>query len=124
MNCKPGDLAIITGLHPAVDAANGRIVRLADAAPVSVNGEPAWILAERVEVVLLANGRSFNQQFWIGETVWFDRLQDKYLRPIRDSDGEDEMLRLAGKPSTADRITAMRQALKRPRLDVSEVPQQ
>lgn len=94
MNCKPGDLAWIVGLHPSLAEAEGRIVQLVDAPPVMHEGEPSWQLAKRVDITLVGNGRRGGQRFYIGESVWFDQLQDKYLRPIRDpgDDAQDETL--------------------------------
>lgn len=95
MNCKPGDLAVIVGMPPALAEARDKVVRLANEAPEFLNGEPIWRLTKRVGVVLVDNARRNGVKFYIGESVWFDRLQDKYLRPIRDpgDDARDEMLR-------------------------------
>lgn len=102
MNCKPGDLAWIVGLHPSLAEAEGRIVQLVDAPPVMYDGEPTWQLAKRVDITLVGNGRRGDQRFYIGESVWFDQLQDKYLRPIRDpgDDAQDETLSWLPVPST------------------------
>lgn len=88
MNCKPGDLARIVGLHPALSEAQDRVVLLANEAPVIQSGEAYWRLTKRVEFVLTGNGRCGDTDFYIGEAVWFDMLQDKYLRPIRNP-GDD-----------------------------------
>jgi hypothetical protein len=96
MNCKAGELARVTSIHPALADAEDRIVRVVEACVVA--GEPAWVLEERVCFVATGNFKSLGKSFYIGTPVFFDRLQDKYLRPIRDTDGEDEMLRIAGHP--------------------------
>lgn len=95
MNCKPGDLAVIVDMPPALAEARDRFVRLTNEPPEILNGEPIWRLTERVCFVLVGNGQRNGVKFYIGESLWFDRLQDKYLRPIRDpgDDAKDEMLR-------------------------------
>ena len=107
MNCKPGDLAWIVGLHPSLGEAEGRIVQLVDAPPVVYEGEPSWQLTKRVDITLVGNGRLGDQRFYLGESVWFDQLQDKYLRPIRDpgDDASDETLEWLPVPSR-DEVTA------------------
>ncbi len=100
LNCKPGDLARIVGMHPSLAEANDRIVKLQQLPPVVTDGLPSWRLTERVELVMVGNGRRGHTSFWIGESVWFDEIPDKYLRPIRGTDGDDETLAWAGKPGT------------------------
>ena len=79
MNCKPGDLALcVGGDDPALI---GRIFRITSACPVHINhwdtDPPAYV-------------------YWCPGVA--ASLGDSTLRPIRDNDGEDEMLRIAGKP--------------------------
>lgn len=80
MNCKPGDLAVIVRAISEWQHV-GKIVRVLRL--VELEGENCW----RTEPEL----RTADGRYWIG---W----RDRNLRPIRDSDGEDEMLRIAGKP--------------------------
>lgn len=104
MNCKPGDLAVIVGTV-LVPQNNGKIVRVVRRA---VPGEVVSFCGIKVH---LRDDRT--DSWWIeseGSDLGFllandhivqcrERpLGDKYLRPIRDSDDEDEMLRIAGKP--------------------------
>lgn len=88
MNCKPGDLARIVDLHPALSEVRDRIVQLTDEPPVMQDGEAYWRLTKRVDFVLTGNGRRGDANFYIGESVWFDMLQDRLLRPIRNP-GDD-----------------------------------
>ena len=80
MNCKPGDLAVIVGFrsHPEL---NGIILTVVEAVAPNI-----WLCSgheiERVSEIY-------------GTRPW---IYDEKLRPIRDSDGEDETLSWAGKP--------------------------
>lgn len=100
MNCRPGDLARCVGLPEVLRAANDRFVRLSNSPAVMLDGDWTWALAEPMEIVLLGNCTQGGVKFWIGETVVVTELQDEYLRPIRDQPGEDEILRIAGRPVT------------------------
>ena len=86
MNCKPGDLAIhIGGVLGAKSRNAGKIVRC-----VRLIGEvPGWS-GNRWEI---EGGPIFGALGSIAH-----HADDAYLRPIRDNPGEDEMLRIAGKP--------------------------
>lgn len=84
MRCKVGDMAII--VRADIDpGCVGRVVRVV-ALRIAM-GELAW----QVEPPVYwhdSHGDAF-------EVMWDDRD----LRPIRESDGEDEVLRLAGRPA-------------------------
>ena len=92
MNCKKGDLAVVVR---SKFGNLGRIVqclRLAtkedhEAYNVFFDNDPTWILDVPVNC-------SFSTA---------PLITDKQLRPLRDSNGEDEMLRIAGKP---ERVSA------------------
>ena len=88
MNCKPGDLAIV--VHTCKQ--QGRItrcIRLATEQDVTLqrmyfpNGRPVWVVEHEFQYTFLR------------ATL----ILDAYLRPLRDSDGEDQILTRAGKPS-------------------------
>ncbi len=90
MNCKPGDLAVVVW-GPSV----GAIVNVLESATSDENPEPCWLC------VCL--------QFmdaWNYEVDGYSRIgpgdnviaEDQALRPLRGDEGEDEMLRIAGKP--------------------------
>lgn len=74
MNCKQGDLAVVANITwPDVTPYLGRIVRC-----IYLDDMGGWFTEPELE-----KGRS---------------IFDGALRPIRDNDGEDEILRIAGKP--------------------------
>lgn len=77
MNCQKGDLAYI--LKPA--SLYGKIVNCVDLTLNSFN-EPTWIVDEP----------------FIYHGFKIERVEDEYLRPIRPSNEQDEMLRIAGLP--------------------------
>ena len=93
MNCKPGDLAYVT---KAGSPNLGRVVHVV----MPYDGRTSF------------RGRPYSQpegSAWIVEggglvipndltPVPWHMVEDKFLRPIRDNDGEDETLTWAGKP--------------------------
>lgn len=80
MKCKPGDLVILTGCDaPALRHYVGSIRTVRQPCDVWPN---SWDLDPKV---IGSNGL---------EASW----ADKDLIPIRDNDGEDEMIRIAGLP--------------------------
>ena len=88
LNCKQGDVALILR---SLAGNEGRVVqclRLATTAEVRKDKMP-W-----------------RGSVWVTDTLFrvtYGRptclYQDAWMRPLRDSDGEDEMLRLVGKPA-------------------------
>jgi hypothetical protein len=74
MNCKPGDLAYTVGCRNAPEV-NGHVVEV-----VELVGPACWLV--RGEFI------ERNAAMWGVRPHVFD----KYLRPIRDNDGEDETL--------------------------------
>ena len=97
MNCKPGDLAVFVKAHNQEN--NGLIVRV-----------ERWVQAEerysaryyagRAGWLVVSEGRPMKCVLHDGEVVYTQGAValDYMLKPLRDSDGEDEMLRIAGKP--------------------------
>ena len=93
MNCRPNELAVIastagrTGLQRRiVEELIGTPVRVI--APYLLCGEPAWRIEQEINIL-------------IGDVpAAVVGIADAVLRPLRDGDGEDEMLRIAGKPVT------------------------
>ena len=94
LNCQAGDLAIVKA--PASPKNRGKVVlcvRLATAEELDehwfTNDDgPVWFVTPN-----LVSSR------------WGDEIplcRDKSLRPLKWDDGEDEMLRIAGKPVTHD----------------------
>lgn len=89
MNCKPGDLAIVVKSEFCNEGKIVTCIRLASDADLAQYGygSQGWVhwLVDRV--ISSGNGRPC------------PFMPDKYLRPIRPGEGEDEMLRIAGKPT-------------------------
>jgi hypothetical protein len=87
MNCKQGDLAVFVRSEAGNEGVIVRCLRLATTKELADNLFP-------VDVPRWVVDRGIN-------TTWGRFLpfaSDKSLRPIRPGDGEDEMLRIAGKP--------------------------
>lgn len=87
MNCKPGDLAMLVFSRVGNEGKIFTVIRLATAGEVS-----DWRLNPRLT-------------WWaISEPIrsswgdYFEYAPDEFLRPIRDQDGTDEMIRIAGLP--------------------------
>jgi len=97
MNCKPGDLALWVTRGALVEvielthdgdietSVSGRRVRIINDSP-----DPAW------RIRILGGPQSSNSL--PGLAFREMSVFDKSLRPLRDNDGEDEILRIAGKP--------------------------
>ena len=84
MNCRPNDLAVIVRGVPAENI--GKVITVTELFPfIGIN---AW----RYEGARLLGEYG-------GECFAVD---DKALRPIRDQDGTDEILRIAGKPQSIE----------------------
>lgn len=107
MNCKQGDLAIVMSSIVPNSPNIGKIVRCLEFIPANttiripgrVTACDGWL----TDVPLV----QFNM---LGIAHGQDNFAaDKFLRPIRDNDGEDETLTWAGKPE-AETITAERLA--------------
>jgi len=109
MNCKKGDLAYVVGPCPT-PGLSGRFVvverrRAGAEIFISVEGqlarldgdEPCWVCRP-------ASGQTLPWVciggLWDGKVFEFEErpIADSALRPIRDTDDEDEMLRIVGKP--------------------------
>lgn len=101
MNCKPGDLARLVNLPRALSNAADRFVKLKDQPPVLIDGDMGWELEERVNFNMHGQATRNGVLFMHGDAVYFDVMQDRYLRPIRDpgDDAVDEMVQRLGKPA-------------------------
>ena len=99
MNCKKGDLAVIVRQAPLDPRSLGAIVEVVETGPTikfHVLGGgvfPSWFVRSK-EPFVMHNGRK--------STYFF--VPDALLRPIRDNDGQDEMLRIAGLPKTLETV--------------------
>jgi hypothetical protein len=91
MNCKPGDLAIVVSPRAKNAGKIGRCVSRYDGPWLDGEG-PGWVLDG---TVLYRHD---------GTRKRINVIMDKWLRPIRDNDGEDEMLRIAGKPREVETL--------------------
>lgn len=92
LNCKPGDLAIVVR---SAAGNEGKIVQCLKVHPSGVGGlfrfyGPVWEIDRPLKTL---------RKTPVG-TVEGERFfaPDICLHPIRDNDGEDEMLRIAGRP--------------------------
>lgn len=100
LNCKPGDLAIVVRANDGVSGIIGSVVRVT--VPHVINGKPAWRLETPLSCVMRMGGRACGVRVKAGEFVQIDGVPDAWLKPLRDSDGEDEMLRIAGRPNVLE----------------------
>lgn len=90
MNCKQGDLAVVVR---AVNRKNiGKLCRCLKL----IHGK---LFIDPDGVARPYDTWETDAKFhcWDGSNTRY--VQDEKLKPIRDSDGEDEMLRITGKPS-------------------------
>ncbi len=91
LNCKPGDLAVIVRSVAGNEGKIARCLRLHTSGTEDLdgkhirnaNGGPRWVVEGDIRSI---------------EGFRLFTVPDAYLRPIRDSDGEDEILRLVGRP--------------------------
>lgn len=99
MNCKQGDLAVYVGRPVyAIDDASGDRVCVVRAGmifrcvePTVLLCEPAWKIDPVHVNIVFPSGSTFEADI--------DACTDDDLRPLRESDGEGEMQRIAGLPS-------------------------
>ena len=87
MNCKQGDLAIV---KRSAAGNEGKIVRCLH----MVMGNGTWGYGPRWVTDPQLQGTHPSQQF----------VLDSCLRPIRGTEGQDEMLRIAGMPVTLEPV--------------------
>ncbi|KPF66098.1 hypothetical protein IP84_16935 [beta proteobacterium AAP99] len=108
MNCKPGDLAVVvrTIATPELLGRIVRVDRLAQPGDVSKDGRCFFASSPVLAWFVCADGAELpTRDIFTGELFWVSErpVRDDCLRSIRDSDGEDEILRLIGKP---EKVTA------------------
>jgi hypothetical protein len=98
LNCKQGDLAVIVRSTNGNEGKVLTCLRLATFSEVSAQGFtgwgwPVWVTDAQIPCV------------WGYMTELYP---DDRLRPLRDSDGQDEMLRLVGLPNVDTPLAAQR----------------
>lgn len=99
MNCKPGDLAIITRDGEGLRGFRDRIVKLKDQPPHTFSGVVVWEFEDTVAGIATAFVRDpLGTLTAPGQTVVVYAWPDDSLRPIRDQPGDDETLAWAGRP--------------------------
>lgn len=99
LNCKPGDLAVVVRHAGRIEADGqfvevpplGLIVRCVHA---EENSGHMWVIEETRVHLVMSGGMPFSTNI--------TAIGDEYLRPLRDSGGEDEMLRIAGRPEALE----------------------
>lgn len=89
LNCKQGDLAIVVKSTAGNEGKIVRCVGLHDSETHDLDGWPTYNSGPRWIIDRPLSGA-------IGRLIY--TCPDRFLRPIRDSDGEDEVLRLVGLP--------------------------
>ena len=92
LNCTKGDVARIVGMPDAVAELRDRFVTCKHL--YFLQGVAIWQIEESISFVMLGNGRCkfTGVRFSTGMPVRVDSIPDKYLRPIRGVDGDDETL--------------------------------
>lgn len=90
MNCSPGDLARIVGVHPLL-AITDRIVRLQHAPPIYIGSNAYWRLETALTLIPTADFiDARGMHVAAGQIARTDKVADLYLRPIRNP-GDDEV---------------------------------
>lgn len=87
MNCKPGDIAVIV---QSTHGQHGALLSVEKDSGRRDSGHHWW-LVKALQTLRFSNGTICHA----GDLGY---AADANIRPLRDSDGEDEMLRIAGKP--------------------------
>jgi hypothetical protein len=97
MNCKPGDLAVIIN-NPFPENIGKFVTVIKLANPENFyGGKPGdfcWECESATEVRVFCDDEGKTSVMAKDEFC----MDDFELKPIRDNDGEDEMIRIAGKP--------------------------
>lgn len=87
MNCKPGDLAVVVSVPDArLKHHLGRVIECVKLV-YHPDGSPCWQLRQSIPDPAFMRGTRL------------EAIADRNLRPLRDNDGQDEMLRIAGHPN-------------------------
>lgn len=111
-NVKPGDLAYVISSGVKTPGIAGRIVEVvSEAVPgdeVECDGNHILILEVRnSSKVWLVRSNSKLPSLDEDGSIFYSKerfLIDDVLRPIRDNDGEDEMLKIIGRPKVLEKV--------------------
>lgn len=86
LNCIPGDLAVIVRANVSKSDYIGRVIRVTTMAAHHYPNGPGWNF-EGAQLRSLDGSKTI------------EVANDCCLRPLRDSDGQDEVLKLVGLPA-------------------------
>jgi hypothetical protein len=89
LNCKQGDLAVVVKSTAGNEGKIVRCVRMHDSETHDLDGWPTFSSGPRWVIDRPLHGLA-------GRPIY--TCPDRFLRPLKDSDGEDEVLRLVGRP--------------------------
>lgn len=85
LNCKAGDLAVIVRSFAGNEGSIVRCVEYVGVRSFKIVGKkPSWKIDRKIKN--MSGGMN-------------DIVCDEFLKPLRDNDDEDEMLRIAGLPN-------------------------
>jgi hypothetical protein len=96
LRCRPGDLAVIVEDRACGDVDLGKLVLVLRASEFPLAGKHLWTCDQLGQHLAHSSGRIDDGYI----DIW-----DRKLRPIRDSDGEDESLSWLSVPSSG-KVTA------------------
>jgi len=89
MRCKVGDLAVLVRVNPGLEQNLGKLFHVERKGRVW-----DWVIRPLCSISMT---RSYDGEI-VGYSHYIDlECMDNQLRPIRDNDGIDEMVRMAGK---------------------------
>ena len=95
LNCKQGDLAII--VRSQLGNAGRVVTCLRIASPENLRETFGSTMEKHGLIWRIDTPVKWSN--WVRGVVEVPFMADEVLRPLRDSEGEDEMLRLVGKPA-------------------------
>jgi len=91
---KKGDMAQIRGVPAPLNEANGRVVIVGDRT-VMPSGVVGWFVDPLQRVVVSEDCNTETSFRYRGDVILITVFDDAYLHPLRDTDGEDEVTRIA-----------------------------
>ena len=91
MNCRPNDRAIFVGCDPGQEHVLGRLCTVGTSGSFLYDRRGQIVFAWNIHMDLPTKSSQ-------GPIIQKGFAADSFLRPIRDQDGQDEMIKLAGLP--------------------------